>query len=95
MYSKKHHLKVFFKEMQFVAVFVFHMGKTRMQVKNDLRCLRQKIYMFASKEATKLFKRALGERKTFSSFQAPWLRTLDTIYYVLFDAVSATCTKYT
>ena len=27
--------------MQFVAFFIFHMGKTRMQVKNDLRCLRQ------------------------------------------------------
>ena len=27
--------------MQFVAVFIFHMGKTRRQVKNDLRCLRQ------------------------------------------------------
>ena len=38
---KKHHLKVLFKEMQFVAFFIFHMGKTRMQVKNDLRCLRQ------------------------------------------------------
>ena len=38
---KKHHLKVLFKEMQFVAFFVFHMEKTRMQVKNDLRCLRQ------------------------------------------------------
>ena len=41
LYSKKHHLKVLFKEMQFVAFFIFHMGKTRMQVKNDLRCLRQ------------------------------------------------------
>ena len=40
-YSKKHYLKVLFKEMQFVAFFIFHMGKTRMQVKNDLRCLRQ------------------------------------------------------
>ena len=40
---KKHHLKVLFKEMQFVAFFSFYMGKTRMQVKNDLRCLRQKI----------------------------------------------------
>ena len=39
---KKHHIKVLFKEMQFVAFFIFHMGKTRMQVKNDLRCLRQK-----------------------------------------------------
>ena len=39
---KKHHLKVLFKEMQFVAIFIFHMGKTRMQVKNDLRCVRQK-----------------------------------------------------
>ena len=39
--KKKHHLKVLFKEMQFVAFFIFHMGKTRMQVKNDLRCLRQ------------------------------------------------------
>ena len=39
---KKHHLKVLFKEMQFVAFFIFHMEKTRMQVKNDLRCLRQK-----------------------------------------------------
>ena len=38
---KKHHLKVLFKEMQFFAFFIFHMGKTRMQVKNDLRCLRQ------------------------------------------------------
>ena len=38
---KKHHLKVLFKEMQFVAFFIFHMEKTRMQVKNDLRCLRQ------------------------------------------------------
>ena len=43
LYSKKHHLKVLFKEMQSVAFFIFHMGKTRMQVKNDLRCLRQKI----------------------------------------------------
>ena len=42
VYSKKHHLNVLFKEMQFVAFFIFHMGKTRMQVKNDLRCLRQK-----------------------------------------------------
>ena len=34
MYSKKkHHLKVLFKEMQFVAFFIYHMGKTRMQVK--------------------------------------------------------------
>ena len=40
--KKKHHLKVLFKEMQFVAFFIFRMGKTRMQVKNDLRCLRQK-----------------------------------------------------
>ena len=39
---KKRHLKVLFKEMQFVAFFIFHMEKTRMQVKNDLRCLRQK-----------------------------------------------------
>ena len=39
---KTHHLKVLFKEMQFIASFIFHMGKTRMQVKNDLRCLRQK-----------------------------------------------------
>ena len=38
---KKHNLKVLFKEMQPVAFFIFHMGKTRMQVKNDLRCLRQ------------------------------------------------------
>ena len=38
---KNHHLKVLFKEIQFVAFFIFHMGKTRMQVKNDLRCLRQ------------------------------------------------------
>ena len=36
---KKHHLKVLFKEMQPVAFFIFHMGKTRMQVKNDLRCV--------------------------------------------------------
>ena len=42
LYSKKHDLKVLFKEMQFVAFFIFHVGKTRMQVKNDLRCLRQK-----------------------------------------------------
>ena len=34
-------LKYIFKEMQFVAFFIFHMGKTWMQVKNDLRCLRQ------------------------------------------------------
>ena len=27
--------------MHFVAFFIFHMEKTRMQVKNDLRCLRQ------------------------------------------------------
>ena len=40
-------LKYFFKEMQLVAFFIFHMGKTRMQVKNDLRCLRQKIIMRA------------------------------------------------
>ena len=40
---KKHHLKVPFKDMQFVALFIFHMGKTRMQVKSDLRYLRQKI----------------------------------------------------
>ena len=33
---KKHNLKVLFKEMQFVAFFIFHMEKTRMQVKNDL-----------------------------------------------------------
>ena len=39
---KKHHLKALFKEMQFVAFFIFHMEKTRMQVKNYLRCLRQK-----------------------------------------------------
>ena len=38
---KKHHLKVLLKELQFVAFFIFHMGKTRMQVKNDLRYLRQ------------------------------------------------------
>ena len=38
---KKHNLKVLFKEMQFVAFFIFQMGKTQMQVKNDLRCLRQ------------------------------------------------------
>ena len=44
---KKNHLKVLFKEMQFVAFFNFHMEKTRMQVKNDLRCLRQKtVYMY-------------------------------------------------
>ena len=43
---KKHHLTVLFKEMQFVAFFIFHMGKTRMQVKNDLRCLRQIITDF-------------------------------------------------
>ena len=41
LYSKKHHLDVLFKEMQFVAFFIFHMEKTRMQVKNELRCLRQ------------------------------------------------------
>ena len=41
---KKHRLKVLIKEMQFVAFFIFHMGKTRMQVKNDLRCLRQTRY---------------------------------------------------
>ena len=39
-------LKVLFKEMQFVAFFIFHMGKTRMQVKNDLRCLRQINYIY-------------------------------------------------
>ena len=40
--KKKHHLKVLFKEMQFVAFFIFHMEKkTRMQVKNDMRCFRQ------------------------------------------------------
>ena len=44
---KKHHFKVLFKEMQFVAFFISHMGKTRMQVKNDLRCLRQKIMITA------------------------------------------------
>ena len=33
LYSKKHHLKVLFIEMQFLAFFIFHMGKTRMQVK--------------------------------------------------------------
>ena len=38
---KKHHLKVLFKEIQFAAFFIFQMRKTRMQVKNDLRCLRQ------------------------------------------------------
>ena len=38
---KNNHLKVLFKEIQFVAFFIFHMEKTRMQVKNDLRCLRQ------------------------------------------------------
>ena len=46
MACKKHHLKVFFKEMQFVAFFIFHMGKTRMQVKNDLlstRAFQQKM----------------------------------------------------
>ena len=45
---KKHHLKVLFKEMQFVAFFIFHMGKARMQVKNDLRCLRQIKKKFSS-----------------------------------------------
>ena len=30
--------------MQFVAFFIFHNGKTQMQVKNDLRCLRQTIF---------------------------------------------------
>ena len=44
LYSEKHHLKELFKEMQFVAFFIFHMEKTRMQVKNDLRCLRQIMY---------------------------------------------------
>ena len=39
--QKNIRLKVLFKEMQFVAFFIFHMEKTRMQVKNDLRCLRQ------------------------------------------------------
>ena len=38
---KNHHLKVLFKEMQFVAFFIFHMENTWMRVKNDLRCLRQ------------------------------------------------------
>ena len=37
----KNHLRVLFKEIQFVAFFIFHMEKTRMQVKNDLRCLRE------------------------------------------------------
>ena len=46
---KKHHLKILFKEMQFVAFFIFHMENTRMQVKNDLRCLRQIIRMMESK----------------------------------------------
>ena len=43
---KTHHLKVLFKEMQFIAFFIFHMEKNRMQVKNDLRCLRQKTTQF-------------------------------------------------
>ena len=34
--------KYFLKRCSLLPFFIFHMGKTRMQVKNDLRCLRQK-----------------------------------------------------